>query len=423
MDRVEIEFAEHRLDNGLRLLVHPDAAAPVVAVHLMLHVGSKNEPPGRTGFAHLFEHLLFQGSEHVPSGMHFRTVQDVGGTLNGSTWLDRTNYFEIVPINALDLALWLESDRLGWFLPGLTEEKFEAQRAVVMNERRQRYENQPYGLWLEKSLELLYPPRHPYRHPTIGSMADLEAATLDDARRFFRDWYRPDNAALVLAGAVDPDDARSRVERWFGDIPSNPGPAPPVAPTARLDGQRRLTLVEDVELPRVFVSWHAPAWAAAGFHELSLAAAVLADDRWGRLYRDLVYERGVAQDVMAMCWPQLEDTGLFLVILTGKPDTEVEALISALDEAVERLAGQGPTAAEMERARNRAQLAIVHQLRDVGGRADLLAHAAVLLDDPRYVERQQDALAEVDAEAVRDAVQRWLAAPGRAVVAYEPKGD
>lgn len=419
-DRVEIPFADERLDNGLRLVVHEDRSNPLVAVHLMVHVGSKHEPPGRTGFAHLFEHILFQGSEHVPPGAHFRYVQEAGGVLNGSTWFDRTNYFETVPTNALELALWLESDRFGFLLPALDEEKFETQRAVVQNERRQRYENRPYGLWLEELLGLLFPSGHPYRHPTIGSMEDLEAATVNDARAFFRAHYRPNNATLVLAGDVAPTEARALVERWFGEIPPGPVPEPPRIEPTDLDGDRRRTLVEDVELPRVYAAWHAPPWGASEGHALDLAASVLAGGRASRLHRELVYRRRIAQDVAAIHWQPLEDTGIFLVVVTGKPGTDVGILLAAVDEIVDGLAGEGPSGEELERALWSGRLALLRALEGIGGRADALAHATVLLDDPGYVERQQELRDAVEPGEVRDAAARRLAGAGRAIVEYVP---
>lgn len=421
IDRLEVPFSEERLDNGLRLIVHEERSTPVVAVHLMVHVGSKHEPAGRTGFAHLFEHLLFQGSEHVPPGAHFVYVQEAGGSLNGSTWFDRTNYFEVVPVNALELVLWLESDRLGFFLPGLSEEKFETQRGVVMNERRQRYEDQPYGLWFETALELLYPTDHPYRHPTIGSMEDLAAASIDDAREFFRTHYRPNNAALVIAGDVDHERTRDLVERYFGEIPPGPVRCPSPAPTVSLEEERRAMRVEDVELPRVYILWHAPPWSAPGSHALDLAAYVLAGDRSSRLYRDLVYRRRIAQEVRAVNWQPLEESGLFLTIVTGKPEVSGQTLIEAFDEALEELAAEGPTEAEITRAQRQVRLGLARGLAGVRGRADALAHATVLLDDPGYVERQQRLHEDVVADEVRGAVRRHLSGARRAIVEYVPE--
>lgn len=421
-DVVAVPFAERRLDNGLRVIVHEDRSAPVVALHWMVHVGSKHERPGRTGFAHLFEHLLFQGSEHVPPGAHFTHVQDAGGTLNGSTWFDRTNYFEVFPVDALERMLWLESDRLGWFLPGLTEEKFETQRGVVRNERRQRYDNRPYGLWMEKTLALLYPPGHPYRHPTIGSMEDLAAATFDDARSFFETWYRPNNCALVLAGDVEAEAAFEAVDRWFGSIEPGPVPGPPDVPTTALEEDRLETVVDRVEVPRVYLAWHGAPWGTTDAHALDAVAQVLAGGRASRLWRELVYHRRIAQDVAATAWQPLEDVGIFFVVLTGKPDVRGSDLLGAFDEVLDDLLEGGVEPAEADRAAHRIRLGLLHGLDDVGGRADMLAHAAVLLDDPGYVERQQAERAEIGAGEATAALRRWLDA-GRAVVDYVPGGS
>src|SRR5687767_12187005 len=223
----ELRIEEHRLDNGLRVVLNPDAALPLVAVNLWYHVGSQNETPGRTGFAHLFEHMLFQGSQNVGTNDHFRYVQQVGGVANGSTWFDRTNYYETLPANHLELGLWLEADRMGYLLPAMTAEKLENQRQVVMNERRQRVDNQPYGRAFERLNELLFPAEHPYHWPVIGYMDDIAAATLADVETFFRTWYTPDNAVLTLSGAFDPDAAMRLVEQHFGPIPPGPGTQPP----------------------------------------------------------------------------------------------------------------------------------------------------------------------------------------------------
>jgi len=420
-DHLAIPFTDGRLDNGLRVVVHEDRSEPVVAVHMMAHVGSRHEPLGRTGLAHLFEHLLFQGSAHVPAGEHFRLVQDAGGVLNGSTFFDRTNYFEVLPSNALELALWLESDRLGWFLPALDAGKFETQRDVVLNERRQRYDNQPYGLWLETMLELLYPPGHPYRHSTIGAIADLEAATLDDARAFFQTFYGPANVTLVVAGHVEEDRARALVERYFGDISSEAPPPPPVTPRIALEAEQRVVTRARVEVPRIYLGYHAPLWKDPDSLALAAAAAVLAGHRGARLPRELVHHRRVAQECGATKMQEIEAAGLFLAVVTGKPGVGIDDLLTAYDQEVERLAAEGPTGAETAAAKRLLRLGLIQRLEDVSGRADALAHAAVLIDDPGYVELQQRQVEALDAAAIGDAVRRWLGR-GRAVVAYEPDG-
>ncbi|HET9228316.1 MAG TPA: pitrilysin family protein, partial [Thermoanaerobaculia bacterium] len=306
ISQLQLPFERATLSNGLRVVLHPDRSLPLITVNLWYHVGSKNERPGRTGFAHLFEHMLFQGSEHVPANEHFRYLQQVGGVANGSTWYDRTNYFETLPSNNLDLGLWLESDRMGFLLPALTEESMETQRNVVMNERRQRVDNQPYGRATETMYSLLFPPDHPYSWPVIGYMEDIAAATLEEVRQFFRTYYAPNNAVLTLAGDLDPSEALKRVEAWFGDIPPGP-PLPPISPIAGspppIGGEKRAVLEDDVRLPRVYVGVRAPAYGERGWYAGDLLSAVLTGGKSSVLYRDLVYERHIAQDVAAWISP------------------------------------------------------------------------------------------------------------------------
>ncbi|HEY4594263.1 MAG TPA: pitrilysin family protein, partial [Thermoanaerobaculia bacterium] len=302
---LDFHLSRHRLDNGLKVVLRREAELPLVAVNLWYHVGSKNERPGRTGFAHLFEHMLFQGSEHVGTNEHFRRIQEVGGVANGSTWYDRTNYYETVPAHQLDLALWLESDRMGFFLPALTQQNLENQRDVVMNERRQRVENQPYGRAGETLNELLFPADHPYHWPVIGYMKDIAAATLEDVRTFFRTYYTPSNAVISVVGDIDPAEALARVDAWFGEIPPGPAVPPVTTPQPAPRGEPgRQVLAEDVRLPRVYIGFRAPAYGERAWYVADLLASVLTGGKSSPLYRDLVYERQIAQDVGASVGPQ-----------------------------------------------------------------------------------------------------------------------
>src|SRR4029077_18629049 len=333
---LDLPFQYHRLANGLRVVLHRNAALPLVAVNLWYHVGSKNERPGRTGVAHLFEHMLFQGSEHVGTHDHFRLLQQVGGVANGSTWYDRTNYYETLPSHQLDLGLWLESDRMGFLLPAITQENLDTQRSVVMNERRQRVENQPYGLAGERIHELLYPGDHPYHWPVIGYMEDIAAATLEDVRRFFQTYYAPNNAVLTVAGDFDFDHARQKVETWFGEIPPGP-PVPPVeARLTPLGGERRELIATPARLPRVYLAFRAPAVGQRLWYAADLLAGILAGGKSSLLYRDLIYDRQIAQDVAASVSPY-EEVATFLVVATARPGVPVEALESALLSHVDRL--------------------------------------------------------------------------------------
>ncbi|UCG75009.1 MAG: insulinase family protein [Gemmatimonadota bacterium] len=381
---VRFDYEEHRLDNGLRVILHEDRGAPIAAVHLMYHVGSKDEQAGRTGFAHLFEHLLFQGSEHVGDDEHFKLIQNAGGTLNGSTWFDRTNYFETVPSSHLDLALWLESDRMGFFAPSITQEKLDNQRAVVKNERRQAYENQPYGLAFETVLRLAFPEGHPYRHPTIGFMEDLDAATLANVHEFFDLYYGPNNAVLVLAGDFEAADALRRAERYFGEIPSRPRPDPVEVEPPAMDGERREAIFDRVHVPRVYIMYHAPSFNSPEFEASDLLAHLLADGKSSRLHHDLIYDKRVAGEVHAFTWPT-ESVGMFFLIATARPGVSAPTLEAAMLESVADLRERGLEEAEVAGARNRARRALVQQLNGVGERADAFAHAAVLRGDPGYV--------------------------------------
>ena len=380
---MKFDFEERVLENGLRVILHEDRTAPIVAVHLMYHVGSKDETPGRTGFAHLFEHLLFQGSEHVGDDEHFKLIQNAGGTLNGSTWFDRTNYYEALPSSHLDLALWLESDRMGFFAPSITQEKLDNQRAVVKNERLQAYENRPYGLAFETVLQLAYPAGHPYRHPTIGYMEDLDAASLADVHDFFELYYGPDNAVLVLAGDLDTEDAWGRVERYFGEIPARQRPAHvPVAPPD-LDGERRGAIEDTVHVPRVYLMYHAPSFSDPEFEASDLLTHLLADGKSARLHRELIYEQRVAGEVHAFTWPT-EKVGMLFVVATARPGVDAPELEQAMLESISGLQ-QGSSEEEVEGARNRARRTLVRQLNSVGERADAFAHSAVLRRDAGYV--------------------------------------
>lgn len=404
-DNSRFPLVEHRLDNGLRVIVHPDDSAPVVAVHVMYHVGSKNERPGRTGFAHLFEHLLFQGSEHVEGTEHMRLVQDAGGSMNGSTWFDRTNYYETLPSNRLDLALWLESDRMGFFLPAISQAKLDNQRDVVKNERRQSYENRPYGLAVETVLGATFPEGHPYRHPTIGYMEDLDAATLDDVTEFFRAWYGPANATVVVAGDVTVDDAVARIRHWFGEIRGEEPPAPPGL-VPRTPGRVDARITDEVSVPRVYLAFPAPSFPDPGFEAADVLTSLLADGRSSRLYASLVHEKRVAADVSAFVWPT-ESVGLLWVVATARPGVDAAALEGELRGVLAELRRQGPTARELGGARNRSRRQLVRQLDSVGRRADLIAHAAVYRDEPGYVNtvfERYDAIGEAEIVAAAERV-------------------
>ncbi len=418
--RPEIPYQRHRLDNGLRVVLHQDHRLPLVAVNLWYHVGSKNERPGRTGLAHLFEHMLFQGSAHVGTNDHFRLVQQVGGVANGSTWYDRTNYYETVPAPALDLALWLEADRMGFLLEALTAEKLKNQRQVVINERRQRVDNQPYGRALERLHELLYPEGHPYRWPVIGYLEDIAAASLADVRDFFATHYVPANAVLTLAGDFQAAAALDRVAHWFGDLPAAPRPGPVAAPGgAPRGGERRAELPDEVRLPRVYLGYRAPAYGEREWYAGSMLAAALASGKSSLLYQDLVYRRQIAQEVGVYLYPtELEAT--LVVVATAKPGVAAAELEGALADHLAHAAALPPAGADLERARNQVLTNAFEHLETVEAKADLLSHYTTSFDDPGRLAAELAAYESLVPAELRSFAARHLAPDRRAVVTVLP---
>jgi zinc protease len=356
------------------VILHQDKSVPVVAVNVWYHVGSANERPGRTGFAHLFEHLMFEGSKHVPEGAFDTLLEGAGGTNNGSTDFDRTNYFDDIPSNALELALFLESDRMGFLLDTMTPKTVDGQRDVVKNERRQSYENQPYGRAFLELSSLLYPKGHPYSWPTIGSMEDLTAASYDDVAQFFKTYYVPNNASLVVAGDIDLVEARRLVEKWFGEIPRGADVPPIVPPPVTLDGVKKQTMEDKVQLPRLYLAWHSPALYSAGDAAMDMAANILAGGKTSRLYRRLVYDMQIAQDVSA--FQQSEALGgVFMIVATARPGQSVERIQSVIDEEIDKLRNEAPAPREVTRGFNQIEAAFYRQMQRVGsfgGKADQL---------------------------------------------------
>ncbi|MEM9598431.1 MAG: pitrilysin family protein [Acidobacteriota bacterium] len=418
-----IDLQRHTLDNGLRVVLHRDPRFPVVAVNLWYHVGSKNEAQGQTGFAHLFEHLLFQGSQHVDTNGHFRLVQQVGGLANGSTWYDRTNYHELMPSHHLDRALWLESDRMGFFLPSIHQEKLDTQREVVINERRQRVDNQPYGRAFERLNELLYPPGHPYRWPVIGYVEDIERATLDMVRQFFQTYYVPDNAVLTLAGDIEYDDALRRVERYFGEIPrgtrpiERPSPDPVV-----MAGEQRDVLEDDVKLPRIYMGFHAPPLGDDGWYTADLLAQALTSGRSSLLREDLIYRRRLAQDVTMFVLPT-EETSTLGLIVTAKPGVSPDVLEAALDEHLANLAVEPLAEHHVEQGRNRIMNMLFDELQTLKDRANGLSRFTTFFDAPELLATQIDRYFELGAEDLRRFAEERLGVDQRAVVTVVPEAS
>jgi zinc protease len=381
----QIKFTQFQLANGLRVIFHEDHSTPIVAVNIWYHVGSKNEVPGRTGFAHLFEHMMFQGSLHHDDD-YFFPLQEAGGTLNGSTNSDRTNYWEVVPSNFLELALWLESDRMGYLLDALTKAKLDNQRDVVKNEKRQNYDNRPYGLVGAKIAETMYPENHPYHWLTIGSLDDLTAASREDISDFFRRFYTPNNASLSIAGDFNPAEARAFVEKYFGPLKRGPEvqKVAPMRPV--LEKEKRMTMEDRVSLPRVYMVWHTEPSYTSNDAPLDQLAFILAGGKGSRLYKSLVYEKQIAQDVSAF-HNSREIAGQFQITATAKPGIKLEDIEKAIDEEVAKLKTEPPTAEEMERAYNARESSFVYGLQTVGGfggKGDQLNQYAVFLNQPDY---------------------------------------
>jgi zinc protease len=421
---LRIAHSSHRLSNGLRVVVHEDHTSPIVAVHLMYHAGSKDERPGRTGLAHLLEHLLFEGSQHCPKGEFDRILERVGGTNNGSTWLDRTNYFEVVPSHALELALWLERDRMGFFLPVLSEEMLDVQRGVVINERRQSYENRPYGMADERLHQLLFPPSHPYSWPTIGYLPDLEAITLSDARDFFTGYYTPRNAVLVLAGDVEVDAGFALAERYFGDLPEGPAIATtfPAAPSTDSGGSD--TLLDRVSFPRVYRAQATPAYGSRPWVVLDVLTYLLSDGESSHLQRQLVRSAQVAQDVDAFLYPT-ELSGIFGVTATSRSGVAPEVLDEAIDRVLGEVSDGKFTEEELVGAIRRSRRDQLAGLSNVEERAEELAYAATVLGSADALDEVMDLYATVTAEEIRDAAGELLAGIGARlqVVPRDPSGD
>jgi predicted Zn-dependent peptidase len=411
------------LDNGLFVTLSEDHTTPIVAVNLWYHVGSANEKPGRTGFAHLFEHMLFQGSAHVGSNEHFELIQRAGGTLNGSTWLERTNYFETVPSNELALALWLEADRMGELLPAMTQEKLDTQRDVVKNERRWSVDNQPYGTMLEKMQELVFPSSHPFQHSLIGSMEDLSAASLDDIAQFFATYYTPDNAVLSVAGDFDSMEARKLITEYFGPI--RKGKARPALPPMNLPpvfgSPRREVVHDNVSLPRLFMAFRSPIFGSEKYYAASVAAAVLGMRKGSRLHRSLVRERQIAADAGAFTFDLAKGTDILVVDVTARPETDIARLEEEVEREIDEIHHNGVTESEVKRAVALIETDLLASLQSAGERADRLSMFATYFKRPELINEQADRYRSVTAQRVNELASERFGKDNRASLVYLPK--
>jgi len=423
----QIQFEKYTLPNGLRVILHVDRKLPVVHVNQWFHVGSKNERAGRSGFAHLFEHMMFQGSKNA-SKEYFDYVEAAGanlfeGGVNGTTNQDRTNYFATVPSGNLENLLWVEADRLATLPDALTKEKLDNQRDVVKNERRQGLENQPYGRWFKLIMENLFPPRHPYNTDVIGLHEDLTAASLDDVKEFFRTYYTPNNLSLVIAGDFNPDEAKRLVEKYFGTIPPGPALDRPAKGIVRLDGEKVVEVNDRVPQERTYFAWHTPGYFQPGDAELNLAATILTDGLSARLNRALVYDRQLATNTVAFQGGQ-ELSGFFAMWVTARPGSSLREIEQVVTDEIARLAKEGPTQAELDRAKTKWEFNFVTGLERIGGfggKSDLLNQYNVFLGDPGKFDADFARFRGATADGVRAAVERYLNTRNRLLVRFHPE--
>jgi zinc protease len=421
----QLPFEKYALPNGLEVILHEDHRMPEVIVDVWYKVGSKDEVTGRTGFAHLFEHVMFQGTKHVAEDKHFEYLQKAGASnVNGSTSADRTNYFEVVPSNQLELALWLESDRMGFLLdrPGFRE-TLDNQRDVVKNERRQRVENRPMGLVSKVLLEALYPPQHPYYHEVIGSMEDLSVASVDDVKSFFRTNYAPGNATLVIAGDFDRQKVKELVERYFGPIPpAEVAPVRATPPTPTLTAPKRIAMEAKVQQPHIYVSFLSPPSFASGDRELDLIANLLTNGKSSRLYRRLVYDMKIAQTVTAAQESQKLASN-FEISASPMPGHTLDELLAVIDDELDKLRREPPAPAELERAKNQLESDTIRNLEPLLARAERLQSYNYLLGDPGFLGEDLRLYRAVDGAAIQRVASQYLRKEARVIVTIDPNSE
>jgi predicted Zn-dependent peptidase len=418
-----VGFTDSRLANGLRLIISEDHLAPVVAVNVWYGVGSKHEQPGKTGFAHLFEHVMFQGSAHVGKAEHMALIQAAGGTLNGTTWLERTNYFETMPSHQVEIALWLEADRMGTLLDALSQENLDNQREVVKNEKRWSYDNRPYGSFTEKLLAAIFPEGHPYHHSTIGSMEDLDAASLDDVKAFFRLHYAPNNAVLSIAGDVDPKQISGWVEKYFGAIPANPNlpvalPDMTLPPT--LGGEIRDVIPDRVPLPRIHWGFRGPVFGDPRLDALDLAGQILAGGKGSRLHKRLVRDEQLAQDVAFFSMGLVAGASVTAGFATARPGVDLVQLETAFWEELQKMASEPVSDDELARAKALTEADELGALQQVAEKADRLSMYATLFDDPGMINSILPRYLSTTAEQIQAVCRDVFVEDNRLVLTYVP---
>jgi len=422
--QIKIPYTRHVLSNGLNVLLHEDHSTPTVTVNTWFHVGSGYEKPGRTGFAHLFEHLMFMGSGHVAEGEFDKLLEAAGAENNGSTTEDRTNYYEDLPSNALELALYLDSDRMGFLADAMTPQSVDAQRAVVKNERRQSYENRPYGLSEETILKNLYPPTHPYSWPVIGSMTDLSAATYDDVVEFFKTYYVPNNASISIAGDINPQETLKLVEKWFGGIPAGK-PVEPQNPAAvRLNEEKILVMEDRVQLPRLYMTWITPQRFTPGDAELDVLANILTGGKNSRLYQKLVYELQIAQDVRASQGSS-KLSSQFQIVSTARAGHTLEELKNVIQQEIDKIKNEAPKQRELQRTVNQYEASFLDALEKpggFGGKANQLNEYFYYTGNPDYANEDLSRYKALSVNDIRNVAQTYLRDNGRVILSIVPKG-
>ena len=419
-DSIKIPFETYKLPNGLTVILSQDHTTPTVAVNVWYYVGSKNEMPGRTGFAHLFEHVMFTGSGHIPYGLHDKLTEGVGGGNNGTTNNDRTNYFETIPSNYLETALWLESDRMGFLLDTLDIAKLNAQRDVVKNERRQSVDNQPYGRVNEIFSAAMYPKGHPYSWPVIGSMTDLSAASEEDVKSFFRLYYAPNNATLAVVGSFDPKEAKAWIQKYFGDLPKGQEVKRPSVPLGKLDAGKRLVYEDRVQVPRLYIQWPTVGFKNDDDYALQVLSSILSGPRTARLTKALVYDSPKASQVVAFRIPA-EDVGVFQIIVIPRPEASLTELEAMVDQVLQKFVTEGPTAEELKKAKSGLELSFLRGLESNLGKANQLINGSVFFNDAARFRTDYQKTLAVTAEDVKRVASKYLTR-SRIVLSVVPKG-
>ncbi len=406
-DILDIKYEKHTLKNGLEVVLYQDKSLPVVSVNLWYKVGSANETNGKTGFAHLFEHMMFQGSENVPKEKHFKFIEEAGGNLNGSTSFDRTNYFETVPANSLELALWLESDRMGFLLEALTQEKLDNQKDVVMNERRQRYDNQPYGLSWEIIFSNLFPKNHPYHWPTIGWMKDIERFELNDVRNFFKTYYSPNNASLVIGGDIEYDSVLELVKKYFEEIPKGETIPKIVIPKTQLSKNKKIIHEDNIQLSKIYLTWETTKLYTDDDASLDVLSDVLTGSKNGRLFKSLVFEKQIAQDVSSFQY-SANLTGMFIVVATAKPGVSLDELKNEIQTELNEVMTNGISEKEFNRSINTVKSSFIYSLQNLNSLVNQINNYNTNLGEPNSFVYDLGRFKKLKQSSIKDVANKYL---------------